>query len=47
MTDEKLKLLGVHMPYERNKILHGLYRFHYQEWSKEALTKIDPKKDFE
>lgn len=47
MTYEKLTLLGVQLPYERKKILHGLYRFHSQPWSKATLNKIDPKGDFE
>lgn len=47
MTDAKLCALGVEMPFERKKILHGLYRFHSQPWSKSSLNQIDLKGDFE
>ncbi|CAG9766733.1 unnamed protein product [Ceutorhynchus assimilis] len=37
MNDTDLKSLGVHLPYQRNRILAGLHRFHKQPYDPQSL----------
>lgn len=36
ISDERLREIGIEFPYQRNRILLGLLRFHEKAWSKHA-----------
>lgn len=42
MTDERLEEIGIQFPYQRNRILLGLMKFHVKEYSEDSLPKIRP-----
>lgn len=37
ISDERLREIGIEFPYQRNRILLGLLRFHEKAWSRHAL----------
>lgn len=37
ISDERLREIGIEYPYQRNRILLGLLRFHEKAWSRHAL----------
>lgn len=47
ITDDRLKEIGVEMPFERNIIKLGLHNFHKGKWSKRSLFIPDLTKDMQ